>query len=39
MKGYNVANGYMGYINGHYRLFSTESEYEEFFLDSEADDK
>ncbi len=30
MKGYNVANGYMGYVNGGYRLFPTEEEYVEF---------
>lgn len=38
MKGYNVANGYMGYINGRYRLFSTESEYEEEYLETELGD-
>lgn len=30
MKGYDVANGYMGYVNGDYRLFPTEEEYVEF---------
>lgn len=30
MKGYNVAAGYMGLVNGEYRLFSTEEEYREF---------
>lgn len=29
MKGYYVPCGYMGYINGNYRLFATESEYVE----------
>lgn len=33
MKGYNVADGYMGFVNGSYRLFSTEEEYVEFFED------
>ncbi len=35
MKGYTVANGYMGYINGRYRLFSTEAEYEEYYAECE----
>ena len=31
MKGYYVSCGYMGFINGSYRLFATESEYVEYF--------
>lgn len=31
MKGYVVDAGYMGYINGEYRLFSNESDYEEYY--------
>lgn len=27
IKGYHIPFGYMGYINGSYRLFATESEY------------
>ena len=27
MKGYVVPSGYMGYINGEYRLFATETDY------------
>ena len=30
MKGYYTSYGYMGYINGKYRLFATESEYREY---------
>lgn len=31
MKGYPVPNGYMGYINGKYLLFATETEYIEYY--------
>ncbi len=27
MKGYITAQGYMGYIDGEYRLFATEEDY------------
>lgn len=27
MKGYFVSNGYMGYVDGEYMLFSDEHEY------------
>ncbi len=30
MKGYQVENGYMGLVDGTYRLFSTEGEYMEY---------
>ena len=30
MKGYDTDNGYMGYVNGRYILFASESEYLEF---------
>ena len=33
MKGYIVAQGYMGYVNGGYRLFPSEAEYIEFMED------
>ena len=36
MKGYFVNDGFMGYINGSYRLFSDESEYYEI-LEEEDD--
>lgn len=31
MKGYYISYGYMGFINGKYRLFATEEEYIEAF--------
>ena len=30
MKGYYVYYGYMGFVNGKYRLFATETEYKEY---------
>ena len=30
MKGYFVDNGYMGYVNGRYMLFSCEEDYREY---------
>ena len=33
MKGYYTDNGYMGYINGSYRLFADESDYRECLED------
>lgn len=33
MKGYYTDNGYMGYINGSYRLFAEESDYREYLED------
>ena len=30
MKGYYVEGGYMGYVNGTYMLFATESDYIEY---------
>ena len=27
MKGYNTADGYMGYVDGEYCLFASESDY------------
>ncbi len=35
MKGYEVAGGYMGYVNGRYRLFVSEEEYYEFMEEDE----
>ena len=34
MKGYDVADGYMGWVNGKYRLFATEEEYIEYCEES-----
>lgn len=30
IKGYFVPAGYMGYVNGQYRLFASESDYLDF---------
>ena len=30
MKGYNVADGYMGYVDGRYMLFASDSDYYEY---------
>ena len=29
MKGYEVGSGFMGYVDGEYMLFATESDYDE----------
>ena len=34
MKGYYVYDGYMGYIDGEYRLFADESDYLDSFEDT-----
>lgn len=33
MKGYNTESGYMGYVDGNYRLFASESDYIEYMED------
>ena len=33
MKGYTTENGYMGFVNGSYRLFASESDYREWMED------
>lgn len=35
MKGYKVPDGYMGWINGKYQLFESESEYYKTLLERE----
>lgn len=35
MKGYNVPEGYMGYILGEYVLFSCEQDYIETYMELE----
>ncbi len=30
MKGYTVADGYMGYVDGSYLLFASESDYRDY---------
>ena len=31
MKGYNTDSGYMGYIDGGYMLFASESDYRDYY--------
>lgn len=33
MKGYVIADGYMGYVNGRYVLFACEADYMEYMED------
>ena len=33
MKGYVVSDGYMGYVDGRYMLFASESDYREYMND------
>ncbi len=33
MKGYITSEGYMGFVNGGYMLFASESEYKEYMED------
>lgn len=33
MKGYITVNGYMGFVDGKYILFASESDYEEYIRD------
>ncbi len=33
MKGYLVSDGYMGYVDGRYMLFASESDYREYMND------
>lgn len=33
MKGYITLNGYMGYVNGNYMLFASESDYADYIAD------
>lgn len=35
MKGYSTDNGYMGYVDGSYMLFSSEGDYEDYMDESE----
>ena len=36
MKGYNTEQGYMGYVDGDYILFASESDYIEYIRENEA---
>lgn len=33
MKGYTTASGYMGYVNGEYILFASETDYLEYMAE------
>lgn len=33
MKGYAVESGYMGYVNGTYMLFASETDYADYMAD------
>lgn len=33
MKGYTTEQGYMGFVNGSYQLFASETDYREFLED------
>lgn len=33
MKGYYTGNGYMGFVDGEYQLFASESDYREWMED------
>ena len=35
MKGYSVADGYMGFVDGSYQLFASEADYREWMEDQE----
>lgn len=32
MKGYSTQSGYMGFVDGKYMLFATETDYKEYYL-------
>ena len=33
IKGYNTATGYMGFVNGEYKLFASEQDYLDYISD------
>ena len=33
MKGFTVESGYMGYVNGNYMLFASETDYADYMAD------
>lgn len=37
IKGYNTATGYMGYVDGEYRLFASEIDYLDYIAELLAD--
>ena len=38
MKGYYVGYGFMGYVNGRYRLFASEAEYIEYIDEDNSEE-
>lgn len=36
MKGYPTQSGFMGYVDGRYMLFATETDYIEFYMELET---
>lgn len=38
MKGYDTSAGFMGYVDGSYILFSSESDYEEYLNETDTSD-
>ena len=38
MKGYSTESGYMGYVDGRYMLFATESDYKEYLEGGEEEE-
>ena len=38
VKGYDVPEGYMGFVDGQYMLFATESDYLDYIRDEEDED-
>lgn len=39
VKGYNVASGYMGLVDGEYMLFASESDYLDYVADRLVDSR
>lgn len=37
MKGYAIADGYMGCVNGRYMLFASETEYVDYYEDEDEE--
>ena len=35
MRGFNVPDGFMGYVKGRYMLFASEADYYEYMLERE----
>ena len=37
MKGYSISDGFMGYVDGGYMLFASESEYYDYIRDEDEE--